>query len=82
MSDQPTTQEKLRMLAAAIATGDEIVDRQLIVKDLLDAAKAVEKGDLGKMDSVLERFSGWNQMLSIRHAVRTEELRAHDTAPP
>lgn len=34
--------EKLRMMAASIATGAEIVDRQMVVKDLLEAADEID----------------------------------------
>lgn len=35
--------EKLRMIAAGIATKDEIVDRDLVVRDLCEAASEIDR---------------------------------------
>lgn len=47
----------------------------------VNAGEAVGKGDLGQMDVLLEKMSGWRQMLMLRHAVRMEELRADAPVP-
>lgn len=56
-------------------------DLMAVAELFVNAGEAVGNGDLGRMDTVIERMPTWLQMLAIRHATRMDALRAQDTKP-
>jgi hypothetical protein len=55
-------------------------DLMAVAELFVNAAEAVAKGDMGRMDTVFEKMPTWHQMLIIRHSNRMDELRAQDDA--
>jgi hypothetical protein len=45
-------------------------------------ADEIEKGDLGRMDTFIEKLSEWRDMLLLRHAHRMEQLEEARAATP
>lgn len=57
-------------------------DLMAVAELFVNAGEAVGKGDMGRMDALLEKMPTWHQMLAIRHVNRMDELRELDNVKP